>query len=590
MNTDPALETLVQRYLDGTITAEDMARLNARLLAEAEARREFAAMLNLDSAIAATAAGWAPEKARPRRANTAPRKFIGFSIATRWLGAAACLALFTGGGWWWQTTQRVFATVHKGAGVEELANGAALRGERHEIKAGTVELLTARGARVVIEAPAEFRFETAQRLRLTRGRLAADVPLSAKGFTVMTPSGDAVDLGTRFGVDVPVVGAAEVHVFQGKVIAKASGAKTEQSLRGGEAVTMDQGASATRELRSSAFIQAVEMPELTAGLAAGQRTRSEAALAALKKDRALLALLDFESDETHPGVFRTGQGRWPGSRAPEFVSVGDHFNLDVGGDREWPHLTLAAWVRLDRLGAPYQSLIHTDGWNRNNPGQVHWMINRNTTMRLALFGNTLAPDADEREGFPDSRTPVLPEQGRWVEDAALRTGERERQGNDELLRQRAGNLQGRRGLLTNTFAQPAQAQVMRQQFLEGQALLRRMRAGFQCRQRRLRWRPVHITQRRRQRRQLELAQHRRRQPFAEGAVLQAFQRLIGQRAQRQLMQTFGGGINRRQVFIRGGFIRFDATVFGMNHFQTGGSGAHLAEATQAHAARQRGLL
>ena len=81
---------------------------------------------------------------------------------------------------------------------------------------------------------------------------------------------------------------------------------------------------------------------------------------------------------------------------------------------------------IDRLGAPYQSLLHTDGWSKNNPGQVHWMVTRNTTMRLALFGNTLAPGSDEREAFPDSRTPVLPEQGRWVHlatvyDSAART-------------------------------------------------------------------------------------------------------------------------------------------------------------------------
>jgi hypothetical protein len=133
----------------------------------------------------------------------------------------------------------------------------------------------------------------------------------------------------------------------------------------------------------------------------------------------LIALLDFESDESLRGVFRQVQGRWPGSHAPEFVNVGDHLKLDVGGERDWPQLTLAAWVRIDRLGAPYQSLLHTDGWSKNNPGQVHWIINRDTTMRLALIGNTLAPDANEREGHPDSHTPVLPEQGRWVHLATV---------------------------------------------------------------------------------------------------------------------------------------------------------------------------
>ena len=96
-----------------------------------------------------------------------------------------------------------------------------------------------------------------------------------------------------------------------------------------------------------------------------------------------------------------------------FWSYGDVLDVDT------MDFTLAAWVRLDRLGAPFQSLLHTDGWNESNPGQVHWMVTRDTTMRLALIGNTLAPGSDEVSGFPDSRTPVLPEQGRWVHLVAV---------------------------------------------------------------------------------------------------------------------------------------------------------------------------
>lgn len=408
------LAQLTEAYLQGSITPPQMQQLNALLLADEEARREFAELLNVDSALAALAAGWVPEEktVRPQK----PARWRTHS--SRWIAAAACISLLLGA-WFWQDSHRVFATVGKAAGVLELADGTSLRGESHVISAGSVSLITARGARVVIEAPAEFRFESAQRLHMKRGRLAADVPPTAKGFTVITPSGDAVDLGTRFGVDVPASGAAEVHVFQGEVITKASGARANQSLRGGDAVTFEQGASTARELRSSAFIQPDEMPGLTAGLAAGQRAQAENALSALRKDPALIALLDFESAAPLPGVYRMVQGRWPGSHAPEFVNVGDHLKLDVGGGRDWPQLTLAAWVRIDRLGAPYQSLLHTDGWSQNNPGQVHWIINRDTTMRLALIGNVLAPGSVERQGHPDSRTPVLPEQGRWVHLAAV---------------------------------------------------------------------------------------------------------------------------------------------------------------------------
>lgn len=398
------LDTLTGAYVDGTLDAAGIRRLNALLLQDADARRAFAEMLNVDSALAAMAADWRPRSEAGR--------------GRRWILALAACAVVGTGLWWWRSAAVPFAEVVAAAGCVGLEEGREIRGGQCRLSAGTASLRTARGVVLVIEAPADFSFDSAQRLRIRRGRLAAEVNPAARGFTVITPSGDAIDLGTRFGVDVTEDGAAEVHVFQGKVIAKASGAATRRSLREGDAVSFGGSASEARELRSAAFIQPDEMASLSAGLAAGQRACSEAALATLRRDPDLIALFDFESPGAMPGVYRRVQGRWPGSHAPEFVEVGDHLKLDVGGSRAWPRLTLAAWVRLDRLGAPYQSLLHTDGWREDRPGQVHWMITRRTTMRLALRGNTLPPGAEETEGYPDSRTPVLRQQGRWVHLAA----------------------------------------------------------------------------------------------------------------------------------------------------------------------------
>ncbi len=432
---------LVQRYVDGTASAKDMLQLNSQLRDSPEMRQEFIELLNLDSALSIVCEPVNEEEVtafevkRPSltqvdhsEADSPPadssNRLLSRSLF-RLAAVAACLTLLIGGTWWWHASQQVWATVQNRIGFGGLKEGIELRGELHEIDAGVVQLVTAYGAEIVIEAPAKFQFESADRLKLTRGRLSASVPPAATGFTVMTPSGEAVDLGTRFGVDVRGIGPAEIHVFEGEVIAKASGASASDNLYEGDAVRMDQGASASRELRSSAFIQSAEMSELTPHVTSDQRRRAEEYVTQLRRDPALIAMLDFESDQLPPGVFHIAQGRWPRSRAPEFIDVGDHMRLDAGGDREWPQLTLAAWVRLDQVGAPYQSLLHTDGWE-STPGQVHWMVTRHTTMRLALAGNTLAPDAEELEGYPDSRTPVLPKQGRWVHlatvyDATART-------------------------------------------------------------------------------------------------------------------------------------------------------------------------
>jgi hypothetical protein len=451
MSRQGEFDQIMLRYIDGEASAADVGELNRRLRDDAQFREWFIEMLNLDSALAAAFADGQlsdgqgdgakhdpsiPVVALPATSigsdqNVVPEQnpslFDRFSappagpLGGVWLavGAAICLSLAMAAWRWLPSESAGLARIESAQGVAELANTTSLGDDWHEIDAGTVELTTALGARVVIEAPAKFRFESAQRLRLDYGRLAADVPPAAKGFTVVTPTGDAIDLGTRFGVDAPANGDAEVHVFEGEVIAQTTNGERRRNLSGGEAFRLTNKNGTHQALRSSAFIQPDEVASLHAALAAGQQRRSDAALAALRRDPALIALLDFESDAVPQGVFRMTQGRWPGSRAPEFINVGDHMRLDVGGNDEWPQMTLAAWLRLDRFGQRYHSLLHTDGWDKNNFGQVHWMVTRYKTMRLALFGNTLAPGSVETELYPDSRTSVLAEHGRWIHLAVV---------------------------------------------------------------------------------------------------------------------------------------------------------------------------
>lgn len=312
------------------------------------------------------------------------------------------------------------------AGAVPLTVGAAVGGDLHHLETGLVTLRTSRGVEIVIEAPASFRFESAQRLCMSRGRMTAEVPPGAKGFTVVMPSGEAVDLGTRFAVDVLPTGESEVHVFAGEVVTRGHGDGVPRSLRDGEAVAV--AANVARELRTASFIRGDEVDGLVAAVAAGQEARAAAARERLRRDPALVLLADFsaarapgrpDGGQPEHGQYRMLQGRWPGSRAADFSAVGDHLPIDVGGDMEWPRLSLAAWVRIDRLGQPYQSLYHTDGWEDDRPGQVHWMITQDCVMRLALKKLLLADGAVERHGHPDSLTPVVGARGRWMHLAAV---------------------------------------------------------------------------------------------------------------------------------------------------------------------------
>jgi hypothetical protein len=412
------LDTLLQRYLQGDISREEMQQLNTLLRSDRAARRQFREMLNLDSALAEAAADTARNAANSARIYGFPSSRFGLAAA------AVLLACFL----WFQlvpTFRQPFATVVAVAGAapdaasKEWAPGSPVGGQLSDLCSGTLELLTQSGAKVVIEAPAQFQFQSRNRMNLTRGRVAADVPPSAKGFTVITPGGEAIDLGTRFGVDVQNNGASEIHVFQGEVIAKAS-RSPGKSLRTGDALAFLDSQTQTRNLRGSVFIQPGEVSALSAGLAAGQKQRADSQRTLLLNDPALIALLDFEESEpAFSGNYRITQGRWPGSKAAEFSELGHHLKVELGEERDWPQLTLAAWVRIDQLGAPFQSLLHTNGWDKDRPGQVHWMVTQQMTMRLALRANTPSPGSEQKSGYPDSLTSVLPDRGRWMHLATV---------------------------------------------------------------------------------------------------------------------------------------------------------------------------
>jgi hypothetical protein len=131
----------------------------------------------------------------------------------------------------------------------------------------------------------------------------------------------------------------------------------------------------------------------------------------LQRDRGWLAALDF--DAVNDGAFRWAQGRWPGSRAVEFTQPGDYLPVEFTGTSN--ELTLAAWVRLDRVPRAINSLLHTNGWGQ--AGQVHWMVAENQRMRLAIYDVRCVDQSRNR--YPESNRLVIAATGRWTHLAAV---------------------------------------------------------------------------------------------------------------------------------------------------------------------------
>ena len=94
----------------------------------------------------------------------------------------------------------------------DLSAGKILKLER-----GLVEVSFASGANVVLEGPCSLELLSNKSARLFSGKLTARVPENARGFSIISPQGKIVDLGTEFGVSVAQDGATDIFVFKGEV-------------------------------------------------------------------------------------------------------------------------------------------------------------------------------------------------------------------------------------------------------------------------------------------------------------------------------------------------------------------------------------
>src|SRR5690606_18841864 len=162
---------------------------------------------------------------------------------------------------------------------------------------------------------------------------------------------------------------------------------------------------------------------------------------------------------------------------------------------------------------------------------------------------------------------------------------------EELLRQALRRGQGRRLLGTHLLAQALQGQLMGEQLLEGQALLRPVLSLGQLRQVGIRRRPVQIAQGLGQWPESILFSQLRRQPVRQAMRAQARQGLLTELAQTLLGQPFGRRVDGRQALLyRSRLVAALRTVFRVVDFQAGGAGTHFAIAAQGRTALKAILL
>ena len=303
-----------------------------------------------------------------------------------------------------------------------------------QLDEGTVELEFYSGASIILEAPARLKLISEDRGELFEGRLTAEVPQQARGFTIVTPEIELVDLGTSFGMEVNSETGTGVHVFDGEV--ELFRPNEEKDTRKGESILAGDGreidgSGRTVEIAADEkrFLRRSDFNELATLYERKKLRRWTEFSGSTRENKNLVAYYDFEPDPGAPRSLvnratsaqpgRDGsvigatweQGRWPGKTALDFKRPSDRVRINLPGSQE--SLTLVAWIRIDGFDNKFSSLLLSDGWGR--PGAMHWQIRSDSTITL-----TVSQGDKSGKTIFEAPFPMIPSDfGRWSQVAMV---------------------------------------------------------------------------------------------------------------------------------------------------------------------------
>lgn len=392
------LAALIHARLDGEITPEQHAQLEARLREDWQARRLYLELADLHARLLAQ-----PEVGTGRLlpagsfARTRVRAFWLRRVRAP-LAVAALIALTAAGTWFLSSGPVVPESTANGVALlgasldaefvgEARREGETLAPGRLHLAQGLAQIEFFSGATVLIEAGTELEILSAWEARCHGGRLRVRVPPAAKGFIVHAPDMKLEDLGTEFALNVEGQTSA-VRVEEGEVIAHTgqSPASLTQGMRLG---TTAQAFLPVDEL--SALVREREQSRFDAWQQWSLEHRSDPRLIAYYtfkrwgEDRWERLVNNF-TEPRRPN--RAGgivgatwtRGRWPEKQALEFKRPGDRVRLNLDG--RYGALTLACWVKVDSVDKKYSGLLLTDGYENGEP---HWQIYEDGSLMFSLM-------------------------------------------------------------------------------------------------------------------------------------------------------------------------------------------------------------
>lgn len=239
------LNRQLNRLIEGSIEADDFARLQEALRSDPGARQSYYDLLGVDLLLSeqfetrdyitvhsqAMDDSWAVRRAR--------RGMVAWSLA----GAAAILLLTLSTFFFLRASRLQDITISASHDSSFSVNGDGQHrgllkaGDSLDLAHGVVSLALGPYVEACVEGPARVRLlDREGRFELQQGSAYFQISPGGKDFEVHTPAGVIHDIGTKFGVRVLADGGVETHVTAGAVDIERNDGSPRHRVEAGNAV------------------------------------------------------------------------------------------------------------------------------------------------------------------------------------------------------------------------------------------------------------------------------------------------------------------------------------------------------------------
>ena len=225
------LDELLNKMFERTISDEERSEIQTMIKNSEEARERYLQFCQVHAILSEQNGSLASMPDFPSEKKTKPAP-IAFIIA---VAAAAMLFIAFNSGLFAKKPVETVEGPHRGSNIALIAkasgveflyggkdNSRLVEGDQiptgvYSMIKGVLQLDFPNGVSTVIEAPCEFELISTMNVGCREGKISANVPTEAKGFTISANGVSIVDLGTEFAVHAVKGKFVEAHVFNGKV-------------------------------------------------------------------------------------------------------------------------------------------------------------------------------------------------------------------------------------------------------------------------------------------------------------------------------------------------------------------------------------